>query len=194
MASDQRNPRWTAYPGPDSTQLHNDDRVRKVRLLGVASVVAALLLGVGAGSAYAYIKGASGPGSGHATAVGSLATVTVNAATATASLYPGGSGTVYFTLQNTNPLSVSFSEVTAASVTSTSNSSCPGTNITFPTGFPTTPYSFSPAITVGAGSVGSPTTSGTQYISGLVTLSSSAPNACQGVSFTVALTLSGNAG
>jgi hypothetical protein len=151
-------------------------------LLLVLGVVAVLALGLGTGSAYAYFT-SHGSGSGQATIAGSPTTIMVTATSSAADLLPGSSGKTYFTLTNSNLHNgASFSTVTAASVSSTSSGSCPASNISFPS----FPYSFSPAVTVNANAM-----SGTQSIAGLVTLSSSAPNACQGVTFTVTLTLSG---
>jgi hypothetical protein len=165
-----------------SFQSIRAELARRSRLSLVAGGVVAVLIGLGAGSADAYFT-SHGSGTGSAT-TGSPVTITVTAASGTADLLPGSSGKTYFTLTNHNSLGASFTQVIAASVSSTSSGSCPGSNITFPS----FPYTFSPAVTVGAG-LG--TLSGTQSIAGLVTLSSSAPNACQGVTFTVSLTLSG---
>ena len=148
---------------------------------GLALVVAALALGLGAGAAYAYfVAGGSGTGSG---AIDSPAGITVTAATGAADLIPGGTGAVYFTLGNPNSFSSSFSSVTSASVVSSSSGSCPIGNLSVAQ---TLPYSISPLV------VGANSTSGAESISDFVQLASTAPNACQGATFTVSLTLTGN--
>jgi hypothetical protein len=183
MTPDQRNPRWTAYPLRADQQVQRGHRVSRVHLLGIPAAVGALVLGVGAGSAYAYLTShGSGTGSG---SVGSAAAVTVTATSGTADLVPGGTGAAYFTLKNiNNPFGVTFNTVTAASVVSNNTGSCPSSNISIAPS--SLPYTFSPAVTVGAS-----TTSGTESIPNLVKLSSSAPGTCQGVTFKVTLTLSG---
>lgn len=149
----------------------------------VAVVAFVLALGLGGGGAYAYFS-STGSGTGHA-AVGSAVNVTITATTGTADLLPGGSGAAYFTLTNTNAPGATFSQVaTGATVASNNTVACPTVNASIAQALP---YTFSPAVTVGAN-----TTSGTQSIANLVALSSSAPTTCQGVTFTVTLTLSGH--
>jgi len=175
----QRNPRWTAYPDPENSDhvIQRGQRAR-VRWIGVPTVVGALVLGISAGSAYAYFKGASGSGTGHAT-TGTTVAITVNAVTGTADLLPGGTGTASFKLQNGNSFGATYTSVRNESVSSSNSSACPSSNIIVPS----TPYSIS-SVAVNANS-----TSGTQTIP--VTLSASAPNGCQGITFTITLTLSG---
>ena len=146
-----------------------------------AAVVGMILTGIFAGGvAFAYFRTSSG-GAGTA-GVGSPVNVTVAAATATGDLFPGHSGRVFLTLKNTNPFTANFTSVTAASVASGDPTNCPAANVIVAS----LPLTVSPTISVPSGS-----TTGTHSISGLVTMSSSAPNKCQGVSFTVTLTLSG---
>jgi len=173
--------RWAKKGESRVARTNGPRRGRRFRPLVVAlSSALAIALGAFAGSAYGYFS-STGAGSGHGT-VGTTVSVTLSAATATPSLVPGGSGTVYFTVKNTNSLSVTLTSVTAASVTTSSNGSCPTTNLTAPT----IPYSSFTPITVGG-----QTTSGTEAIAGLVKLATSAPTACQGVTFTLSLTVSG---
>jgi hypothetical protein len=152
---------------------------RGLGLLPLTALVIAL--GVSGGSAWAYLA-SSGSGTGTA-AVGAPISTSLRASTGTADLFPGTNGAVYFTLTNSNKLSESFTSVTSASVVSNDTVNCPNTNVSIAQ---TLPYAFSPSVTVGANS-----TSGTESIANLVTLSASAPNGCQGVSFTVTMTLSG---
>ena len=164
--------------GPDARAGHHCPRRR---LVPVAIAVVGLVAALSGGAAFAYFTG-HGSGPGHAT-TGSAVTVTISTASGTPDLHPGASGTIYFTLNNTgNPLGVSFKKVTALTVTGPTSGGCIGTSyLTVPTTFP---VSITPV------SVG-PNTSTTASIPGLVTLSASAPNACQGVTFTYSISLLG---
>ena len=153
---------------------------RKVPLVLGTTVV--LILGICGGAAYASFT-STDSGSRSATA-GSPITVTVTATTGTADLLPGGAGAAYFTVQNANSFGVALTGVkTGASVVSNNTGACANNYISIA---PALPYAFSPAITVTAH-----TTSVTQSIPNLVKLLSMAPTGCQGVTFTVTLTLSG---
>jgi hypothetical protein len=140
------------------------------------------MLGVSGGGAWAYFT-ATGSGTGHGT-TGAPVTVSVNAAIGAADLLPGGKGAVYFTLHNTNPIGASFTQVASvSSIVSNDIAHCPSADAAVGQ---TLPYTFSPAVTVGAN-----TTSGTESVANLVQLVNNAPSTCQGVTFTVTLTLSG---
>lgn len=158
-----------------------NDGSRPRRVLIVLVTLAALILGLGGGTAYAYFTG-TGSGGGHAT-VGTPVNVTITAVSGTADLLPGGTGAATFTLTNTNKFGASFSKVaTGATVVSNNTGACPSSNVSIAQ---TLPYTFSPAATVAANNTS------TQSIANLVALSASAPSTCQGVTFTVTLTLSG---
>jgi hypothetical protein len=148
----------------------------------LAVIAAGLSVVLGAGVAFAAWT-ANGTGSGTAKAL-SAQTVTVNASTGTADLYPGSTGAVYFTLTNTNPYSITFDKVTGASVTSSSDEvNCPKSNLSINPTLPVTGLSLA---------VGANTTSAQESVSNLVALSHSAPDGCQGKSFTISLTLTGS--
>jgi D-arabinose 1-dehydrogenase-like Zn-dependent alcohol dehydrogenase len=86
-----------------------------------------------------------------------------------------------FTVANPNPYSVSMTSVTYGTVTSSDQTNCPASNLTTAANGPLgTPISVP-----GSGS------SGAVSVPSGVTLAVSAPSACQGVTFTVAVTLSG---
>jgi hypothetical protein len=141
-----------------------------------------LSLGLTSGIAWAYFT-STGTGTGSAS-TGSVVTVTLTATSGTADLLPGGKGAVHFTLNNTNPIAATFNEVSnVASIVSKDPTDCPSADATVAQ---TLPYPFSPAVTVGANA-----TSATESIANLVQLDPGAPNSCQGVTFTVTLTLSG---
>jgi hypothetical protein len=133
----------------------------------------------GAGVAYA-LWTAQGTGSGRAQAV-TATTITVNAATGAADLYPGFTGgDVFFTLTNTNPYPVAFTTMVPGTITSSNQAACPASNLTV-----SSASGLSLAVAAGA-------TSGTLSIANVATLTTAAPDGCQGVSFDVALTLSGS--
>ena len=164
-------------------RLVMDSTARRLgrRSPAILGAVVLLGLGVGGGAAYAYFT-TSGLGPGSAS-VGSPVTITVTGVSGSPDLLPGGTGAVSFTLTNTNAFGATFTTVTpGATVVSQNTGACASSNITIA---PTLPYSFSPVV-VSAG-----TTSVTQSIPNLVKLAPSAPTGCQGVKFTVTLTLSG---
>ena len=138
-----------------------------------------MLLGGGiAGALWA----ASGSGSGEANAV-TAQIVTVSAATGAADLYPGFTGgDVFFTVTNTNPYSVMFSSMAVGAVTSSDPAGCPSSNVS---------VASATGLTL---AVAANATSATQSIADVVTMVAGAPDACQGATFTIALTLSGSQG
>ena len=144
--------------------------------IGIAGVLAALLLGGGVAVA---LWSTTGIGTGSAKA-DTVQVATVTAATGTADLYPGFTGgDVYFTITNPNPFPVEFTAMTAGAVVSSDPTNCPASNISVSgaTGL---------SITMPAN-----TTSSTQSIADVVTMVLAAPNGCQGVSFTIPLQLAG---
>lgn len=147
------------------------DRKKKI----VIGIVTVITLGAGAAAA---LWSASGTGSGTARSVSAQA-ITVTAATGAADLYPGFTGgDVHFTLSNPNPYPVTFTAMTAGTVTS-GNPACVATNVTVS-------GATALSIPVAAGAVNV-----AQSIPNVVTMIAAAPDACQGVSFEIALTLTG---
>lgn len=147
------------------------------RKLSIVGVVVAVLLGGGVAAA---LWSTTGIGTGSAKAT-SAQNVTVTAATGTADLYPGFTGgDVFFTLTNPNPYPVTFTSMSAGTVTSSNPSGCPASNITVAN-------ASSLSISVPANS-----TTSTQSIADVVTMVAAAPDGCQGVTFSIALTLSGS--
>lgn len=141
-------------------------------------VVAVVVVAIG-GIAMA-LWSATGTGSGRATAT-SAQSVTVTASTGPGDLYPGfTAGDVYFTLTNPNPYAVTFTSMTAGTVTSADPTACPSANVTVTgaTGL---------SLTVAANS-----TSGQLSIADVASMASAAPDGCQGMSFDIALTLTGS--
>jgi hypothetical protein len=130
------------------------------------------------GAAFA-LWSSSGTGSGTARAL-TATSVTVTAAAGAADLYPGfASGNVYFTLNNTNPYAITFTSMAAGTVVSSNPAACPATNVTVGGA-----SGLSLAVAAGATSV-------TQSINGVVSMVAAAPDGCQGIVFTVSLTLTG---
>ena len=115
---------------------------------------------------------------------GGPVTIAVTATTGKADLLPGAAGAAYFTLHNANSSSVTFHQVApGATVVSDNTSLCASSYVSIA---PTLPYTIPTAVTVSPGG-----TSGIQSIASLVKLAANAPGTCQGVTFTMTLTLSG---
>jgi hypothetical protein len=149
---------------------------RRTKIAGTLAVGVMLLGGGIAGALWS----ANGGGPGQAKAL-TANTLTVSAATGAADLYPGFSGgDAFFTITNSNPYGVTFASMTAGAVTSSNPSGCPSTNVT---------------VANAAGlslAIGANATSATLSIADVVTMVAGAPDACQGVTFDIAMTLSGS--
>jgi hypothetical protein len=167
---------------PTKRQGAHSTASRRWGLVPVAGAAGALAVGLGGGGAFAFIF-SSGSGSGQTT-TGSPLTIAVTARTGTADLLPGLAGAAYFVLHNTNSFRATFDQVApGAAVVSNNTRLCASSYVSIARALP---YRFSPAVTVSPGG-----TSGIQSIAGIVKLASNAPSTCQGVTFTVTLTLSG---
>lgn len=151
---------------------------RRKRARLVAAVVS-IAIATGIGVAVA-LWSASGTGAGQARAL-TAQTLTVTAATGAADLYPGlTGGDLYFTLTNPNPYDVTFTSMTAGRVTSSDEPNCPAVNVTV-------------AGTSGLSlNVAGNSTSGQFSIADVVSMARGAPDGCQGVTFTVSITLNGS--
>ena len=123
----------------------------------------------------------SSTGAGDATAAArSAVAITVNAATGAADLYPGFTGgDAYFTVSNTNPYPVTFTSVTAGTIVSSDPTGCPAGNVSV-----SSPPSLSLLVAAGASAVAA-------SLPDVVTMAGTAPDGCQGVTFTIPLTLTG---
>jgi hypothetical protein len=156
-------------------------RERRRRRRGLILVVASVLAIVLAGGVAIALWSASGSGSGTTKAITAQTLTVTAAATPTADLFPGASGALQFTVTNPNPYPVSMTAISYGSVTSSDQANCPASNLTLGAGGALgTPISVPASGTSGAASVPS-----------AATLAVSAPNGCQGVTFTVAVTLTG---
>jgi hypothetical protein len=143
------------------------------------AVVAAAILTVGAAGAAWAAWSAGGSGSGTAKSI-SAQSIVVSAVTPAADLYPGGpAGKISFKLSNPNPYAVTLTSVAYGAVTSDTLGcdSSLATTLTAPTSI---------SILVPANS-----TNVAASIDSVVKLDHSAPDACQGAAFDVAISLSG---
>jgi hypothetical protein len=157
---------------------------RRWPLASLAGAAALLAAGLASGSAFAYF-GSSGTGGG-GSFVGAPVAVTLTAVGGGADLLPAGNGALHFTVRNANPFGATFTRVvTAGTPVSTDPAACPSSDLTV---VQTLPFTFSPAVSVGADA-----TSGPQAIPDFVQLSPDAPDTCQGVTFTLDITLNGTA-
>jgi len=154
-------------------------RINSVILIGTVAATVTV-----SGTAYAFWT-AAGSGTAKAKSTSAVA-LTVAAVTPTnGDLFPGGTGAVTFTVQNTNGYNVNLNKLTSASVVSDDTTNCPNANIgitagVIPSGGATVNY------TINAGQ-----TTGTQSIAGLLTMAAAAPDGCQGKTFTVTLNFTG---
>lgn len=154
------------------------------RAVVLAATVVVLLGGTGVGWA---AWSASGGGTAGARAVTARASTAVPGVP-DALLYPRpsagypttGPGTIAFTVDNPNPYPVTFTSVTVGAVTSGNPSGCPAASVTAAPSIP--PF----AITLPAAAPATPVT-----LPGVLAMDINAPTGCQGVVFTVVVTLAG---
>ena len=124
----------------------------------------------------------SATGSGSATAKGATAValgITANS-TSVPGLVPGKSGSLVLTLSNSNAYPVTLTTLTSATVTSNDANACPHASVT--------------ASSAGAGynlQVPAGSTGTTVTLPNFLTMSTSAPDGCQGMAFTVTLAFTG---
>lgn len=149
---------------------------RRTVVLGGAGTVLVAMIG---GVAYAAWS-VSATGSSRATSGTPVAGV-VAVATPTASLYPGGSTGLFFTVTNPNSFPVTYTAQSYGTVTVDDATACPAGNVTV--------ANTTVSISLAAGG-----TSTVQSPAGAITMASTAPDGCQGRTFTVATTLTGASG
>jgi hypothetical protein len=155
-------------------------RINKTTI-GASIAVAAFIVGGGIAIASWSVSG-SGSGAGAATVAQSLVVTPVTPAGANASIYPGGpAGPAFFNIQNPNPFAVTITGVAWGTPTSTNVSTCASSNVALDIGAPTTV-----SISVPANS-----TASNVQVNGVFDLSHSAGNGCQGVAFTIPVTVTG---
>lgn len=156
----------------------------KIKKRWVAAGVAVGSLAAGAGVAYAAWT-ASGSGSGAARALTAQA-VTVNPVAPGApgaGLYPGGPASwVYFSVSNPNPYAITGTHLSWGTPVSNDPADCPSSNVTLDANAPTN-------VTLPIPANG---TSGAFQVFNVLDMAHSAPDGCQGVSFTVSVTVTGS--
>jgi hypothetical protein len=153
---------------------------RKIRWLLVVAVLA--VGSTGAGIAYAAWS-ANTQGQGEAVAIVAQAVTLSPNGTGAPSLYPGGPpATIFFTASNPNPYAVNLTTAAYSSPVSTSTASCANSNISIAGTAPTT---VSVSLPAGASNVA-------LSIPGVLQLSHSALDGCQGVAFLVTVQLTGS--
>ena len=159
-----------------------------LRTLTLAALVA---VGLSGGIGYAFwsslASGAATVGAASAQPLGVGSSVTP-----VADLYPGKTSGLGVVLTNSNPYPVQLTKLTAVSVTSNDESGCPGaTYITVPqpvsAGLAAGGFLLQTPVEVPAGSTGTAVT-----VADLIVMTPAAPDACQGKTFTVALSFSGS--
>lgn len=155
-----------------------------IRKRWLAAGVAVGSLAAGGGVAYAAWT-AGGAGSGAARGLTAQA-VTVNPVTpgaGGASLYPGGpAGWVYFSITNPNPYGMTVTHLSWGTPVSSDTADCPSTNVSVDANAPTTvnlPISGN-------------ATSGAFQVFNVLDMAHTAPDGCQGVAFTVPVTVTGS--
>lgn len=156
-------------------------RIKKPVIAGAVAGAAVL---VGGGVALAAWS-ASGSGTGSALAY-SAQTVTINAVAlnnSQASLFPGGpAGSVFFTVTNPNPYPLKITSITWGTPVSNNTTACPSSVISVDSNAPTSGFN----LTVPAN-----LTSGMIQVNSVLDLALSATDSCQGIGFSVPLTVSG---
>ena len=156
-------------------------RLKKRWLVVVGAPVAALALGAGVAFAVWSASG-SGTGTGAATVAKGLTVIASTPTGANASLYPGGpAGPVAFYVNNPNPYPVTITGVQWGTPSSGNTSNCANSNITLDTNAPTTV-----SLDVAANAA-----SGPFLVPGVLDLSHSAGDGCQGISFNIPVTVTG---
>ncbi len=150
---------------------------RHVKAFAVGTAIATLTAG---GVALAsWLVGGTGTAYSKAGTLQALSTVDVSA-TISGDLYPGGSGAATVKVHNPNPIPLVVTAATGnGSITSSDNANCPGSNLTFTdqTGL---------SIDIPAGG------DAQQVFANAAQLSANAPNACQGVTFMIPVSVQGS--
>ena len=164
---------------------------RRRRIIGAA--ITLLVLGA-VGLVYAAWT-ATGGGSGYAKATSAQALTTVDvSASTTATLYPGADGDLLLKIHNPNPYPVQVTDVTGnGTITADASHSTCGSDGSHPTGVTYTNQT-GQTINVPNASTNSGDGAGNKQVtlSGAVHMSNSSDNSCQGATFTVPVSLSGN--
>jgi hypothetical protein len=163
---------------------------RKRQLIGGA--IALLVLGAVALVYAAWTATGGGSGYAKATTAQALTTVDVSAST-TATLYPGANGDLLLKIHNPNPYPVQVTDVTGnGTITADASHSTCGSDAQHPTGVTFTNQS-GLSINVPDANTNSGDGAGNKQttLSGSVHMSNASDNSCQGATFAVPVSLSG---
>ncbi len=154
-------------------QHRNQTSTVRRRVLGPTAAAIVLMLGIGAGSAYAYWK-STGLGTGQATTGTSQAVTIATNATAGTLLQPGGTGDLVITATNPNAAPV---QITAITLGAIGGCTTPAISLAAPS------TSYLP-FTI-------PANANNQrlVVAGALTMGTGASSGCQGVAFTIPLTV-----
>ena len=156
-------------------------KIRKSLIVGAVALTAAM---AGGGVALATWS-ASGSGTGSALAA-TAQQVTINAValnSSSASLFPGGpAGSVYFTVTNPNPYPVKITNIAWGTPVSNNSTACASSLISVDPSAPTSGFNLT---------VAGNATSGQIQVNSVLDLSFNATDACQGIGFSVPVTISG---
>lgn len=141
----------------------------------VLGSTAALVLTAGGVGYAAWSATATGSSEARST---TAQTLTVTGSLGAADLYPGGSGTAHFSVRNPNPYPVRLTTASFGTVASDEPSACPDANVT---------AANKTGLTLDIAADAAATLS----IPAAVTMATTAPDGCQGRTFTVTTTLTG---
>ena len=156
----------------------------RARKFFVSGAAAAAGLVVGGAIAFAAWS-ATGTGTGSSLAY-SAQTVTINAValpSSAASLFPGGpAGAVYFTVSNPNPYPIKITNIAWSAPVSNNVAACPSSMISVDPNAPTSGFNLTVPATA---------TSNQIQVNSVLDLAFSAPDACQGIGFSVSVSVTG---
>ena len=156
-------------------------RARKFFVSGAAAAAGLVIGGTIAFAAWSL----SGAGTGSSVAY-TAQTVTINAValpSSAASLFPGGpAGSVYFTVTNPNPYPIKITNIAWSAPVSNNTAACPSSVISVDQNAPTSGFN----LTVPANGV-----SNQIQVNSVLDLAFSATDSCQGVGFSVTVTVTG---
>jgi len=153
---------------------------RKRILFGAAGALGAIIATAGIALAVWTVTG-SGQGGAAATVSKSLIiTPTLPANPSIQPIYPGGpAGPVFYLVSNPNPFAITVTGISYGTPVSNNATTCPSSNVSIDASAPTT---FSTPVAANA-------SNWAFAIPGVLDMSHSAPDGCQGVTFTVPITL-----
>jgi hypothetical protein len=156
---------------------HRRPQPRRLRRTGLVLGLSAAVVVVGATSAAAYWK-ASGSGSGTAK-TGTGAAISFTTTGTVPLLYPTGTFDLALTVTRNATKTITIQTLTPGTVVSASPSTCPASWVTV-----ATKTGLSLAVANGSGTAN-------VTVPAVVSMGAAAPTACQGVSFTIPITLTG---